>query len=106
MGFNILKIKALLKEKKITQKDFAERIDVTSQTVINYFNGRSKIDVYTLEKIAKVLDVEVSYFFNGVQETNILNEPLPKYEKKRLFLEERIEDLENQILLINKKLDL
>lgn len=105
MGFNILRLKALMKEKKITQKVLSENIDVTTQTVINYFNGRSKIDIYTLEKVCNFLNVDISYFFDD-SPNNIVNEPLPTYEVKPLFLEQRMEEVEKEIKQIKNKLKL
>jgi len=61
----LLKIKTLLTEKKLTQQDFANKIGVSKPTVINIFNGRSKIDIDLIEKIAEVLSVPVGYFFEG-----------------------------------------
>lgn len=59
----ILKIKGLLKERNISYIAFGKAIDKSKPTIDNYFNGRSKIDVETIQKIASVLNVPVSYFF-------------------------------------------
>jgi len=63
----IHKIKVLLKEKKLTYEQFAVKIGTTRQTINNIFNGRSKIDIDTIEVIANVLNVPVSYFFEEDQ---------------------------------------
>jgi len=59
----ILEIKGLLGKKKYTYEQFAVMIGKSKQTLINYFNERSKIDIQTLYDIAKALDVPVTYFF-------------------------------------------
>jgi len=64
MEFNVLKLKGLISQHKLTQGDFSEKIGVSRPTVINYFNGRSKIDVETLAIIADLFNVPVSYFFD------------------------------------------
>jgi transcriptional regulator with XRE-family HTH domain len=80
----VLKIKSLLKSKNMTYEQFAVSINVTRQTVHNYMNGRSKIDVVKIQDISKVLEVPVSYFFN--EEANLSNN-----------CEERIKELEDKI---------
>ena len=57
-------IKDLIKSKRLTQQEFADMIGKTKQTINNYFTGRTKIDIDTLIVIAKVLNVEISYFFD------------------------------------------
>jgi len=71
MDDKILRIKELLKLKGLTYEQFAEMIGKSKPTVVNYFKGASKIDIYTIEKIAKALDVPVGYFFG---ETNGKNQ--------------------------------
>ncbi len=78
----ILKIKTLLKSKKMTYEDLSKAIGKSKPTVVNYFKGTSKIDIDTIEKIASVLNVPVSYFFDkesggsnigNFQDTSIVN---------------------------------
>jgi len=64
MAFNEKKIKLLLETKKWSYKDLAKKVAVAEKTIYNYLTGRSKIDVYTIERIAQVLGVPVSYFFD------------------------------------------
>jgi len=60
----IQKIKALLKSNKMTYQDLADAIGKSKPTVVNYFKGTSRIDIDTIETIANVLNVPVSYIFN------------------------------------------
>lgn len=63
MTHYILKIKDLLSVKKITQEHLADIIGKNKHTISNYFNGKTKIDIDTLQDIAQALNVPVSYFF-------------------------------------------
>lgn len=102
MGFNVLKIKGLIFEKKISQEMLAAEISVSKQTIINYFNGRTKIDVDTLEKIAAFLNVSINYFFT--EETpNEVNEPQTAYTPRKKYIEERINDLEERLKKLEDK---
>lgn len=58
-----LKVKQLVELKRLRQREFAELIGRTEQTVRNYFSGRTKIDIDVIQNIANVLEVPVSYFF-------------------------------------------
>jgi len=97
----ILKIKALLDKKNITIQDFAIKIDKTKQTVYNYFNGKTAIDVETLQKISEVLEVPITYFFGLQNETNTkgCEEVLKENEilkKEGEIFEKDIRSLENE----------
>lgn len=61
MNFN--KIKFLSDEKNISLKKLCVEIDVTEQGLQKMFANNS-MKIETLEKIAKVFDVPVSYFFD------------------------------------------
>ncbi len=61
----VLKIKGLVTKRKLTYEQFAVKIGKSKQTIVNYFNLRSKIDIYTLQNMAEVLEVPVSYFFES-----------------------------------------
>lgn len=98
MGFNVLKIKGLLSEKNISMQVFSDAIEVSRPTVANYFNGRSKIDVYTIEKIAAFFGVSVSYFFE--EPADQVNEPQSSYTKKPKYIEQRLDEIEQRLTQI------
>lgn len=82
----IKKISELVKEKKITKREFAKRIGKNENTIANYFSRKTKLDVDTLIQIAKILDVSVSVFFED-------NEKItrPNNNKKSTFSESEFE---------------
>lgn len=49
------RIKALRKQKKISQKDLAEKLGITSNTLYRYEHGDISISIEMLHKIAKAL---------------------------------------------------
>ena len=56
-----LRIKEILKEKGLTQKDLAQKLDVTEMAVSKVINGSPNVS--TLERVADALGVEVSELF-------------------------------------------
>lgn len=59
-----LRIKELRKRKGLTQEQVAELIEMEQNTISVIESGRNFPTLVTLEKIAKILDVELSDFFN------------------------------------------
>lgn len=55
------RIKELLKERNITQKELAKKIGVSAVSLHRYLTGNTS--VASLEKIAEALDVEISELF-------------------------------------------
>ena len=58
-------IKEFRKAKGLSQDALAEALFVTRQTVSNYETGRSNPDLDTLQKIAEVLEVDLSWLLYG-----------------------------------------
>lgn len=59
-----LKIKELRKRKGLTQEELAELIQMEQNSISVMASGRNFPTLGTLEKIAKVLDVNLSDFFD------------------------------------------
>ena len=58
-------IKALRRERGLTQEQFAQALHVTRQTVSAWERGLSQPDLETLEKIAQVLETDISRVLYG-----------------------------------------
>ena len=52
-------IKLILREKRLTQKQFAESLEVSTSHVSNILSGRVRISLPLLLRIAKVLDCKL-----------------------------------------------
>ena len=86
-------LKRIRKEKKITQKQLADRLKIKQQAISQYENGQCipKLDLIT--KLANILNVSVPYLLGYVSDVNkkdlpddvieLLNiyESLPNYKK-------------------------
>ena len=79
------RLKELRKEKKLTQKELAEKTDIPYRTLQRWENGVSSIKSDHLKKLCEIFDVDVPYLlgYNNVKnETNIkttvLDEALEK----------------------------
>ena len=58
------KLKKLRTEKNLTQKDLADRLHVTFQTVSKWESDINEPDFSTLKEIAKLLDCSIEYLFS------------------------------------------
>lgn len=65
-------IKALRKERNLTQDQLAEKLNVTRQAVSNWENGKTQPDVDTLVKLAQVLEISVENLIYGDQTKTLL----------------------------------
>lgn len=65
MKFNHLKLKGLMLEKGITQKDLAAAIGISSVSLNKKINGLTQFDAEDIVKISKILDINdyKPYFF-------------------------------------------
>ncbi|RGB46369.1 XRE family transcriptional regulator [Streptococcus gallolyticus] len=55
------RLKELRKEKKLTQKELADKINVSKITVLRWENGECQIKPERAEELADYFDVNVSY---------------------------------------------
>ena len=65
----LLRLKAILKEKGITGKDLAESVDVNPNTISRIVKGSSFPSGELLLKIANELDVDIKDLFYSTRET-------------------------------------
>ena len=72
-------IAAKLKEKRLTQKELAERLKVTDKAVSKWETGRGMPDVSVLEELSRELEISVSEILNGKEvERDMLPETADK----------------------------
>lgn len=53
------------KEKKLTQKQLAEKLGVTNKAVSKWENGKSIPDIGIIQDLCKILDITVTTLLNG-----------------------------------------
>jgi transcriptional regulator with XRE-family HTH domain len=83
----IQKIKHLLEVKKITQDELSQKIGKNKNTITNYLTETTKIDIDTLQKIADVLEVPITFLFEGDSQ-NELSIILSKIDDINIFFKE------------------
>ena len=70
-------LKNLRKQKGVTQKDIAEYLGCTVQTVANYENGRRSADYETQLKLAEYFNVSLDYLLRGYGMPNAVSSTEP-----------------------------
>lgn len=73
------------KELNMTQKQLAEKLNVTDRTISRWECGVSLPDVEMLKTVAKVLEVDITYFYEDVKEKEINYTEEYDYEKIKKF---------------------
>ena len=66
----ILRLKEALKEKGVTGKELAEKVDVTENAISLIANGKRQPRFELLMDIANVLDVDLTELFKTTKETS------------------------------------
>ena len=77
------KISEARRIKKITQKELAERINVSDKVISKWETGKSLPDVETMLRISKELDVSISELYDCVGNTN--TERMEEYNEERIW---------------------
>ena len=67
---------ALLKEKKLSQKKFAELLGVTQTAVTNWVKGKNSPDIELIAKMCEIFNVKFSELVNFEPEVNIQKKTL------------------------------
>lgn len=65
------KIQELRKERKITQSELADALDVTRQTIISLENGKYKASLVLAHKIAQYFEMTIEEIFIFEEEENL-----------------------------------
>ena len=67
---NLLRLKDVLKEKEVSGKALAERVEVSPQTISNIIQGSNFPKPELLKRIADELDVDIKDLFISTKENN------------------------------------
>lgn len=67
---SILRLKELLKEKEMSGKDLAKKVNVSENTISFISTGKTQPRFELLTKIAEVLDVDIRDLFTSTKKTN------------------------------------
>ncbi len=70
----------------LTQEQLASALDISYQQVQKYETGANRVSAGRLYEIAKHLDVEIGFFFEGLEPTSTA-EPLPHGGRNRSTIE-------------------
>lgn len=66
------KIQELRKEKRVTQSELADAVDVTRQTIISLENGKYKASLVLAHKIAQYFEMDIEdIFIFDLEEENL-----------------------------------
>jgi len=71
-------IKGLRKEQKLTQEQFAEKLNITRQAVSNWENNRNLPDIETLIQMSNVFNISLDQLILGGNKMNNMTEKLIK----------------------------
>lgn len=79
MNEDINRIKTVLCEKKRTSKWLAEQLHVNPTTVSKWCTNSSQPDLYTLRKIAVLLEIDIRRLINPTENIGVAAEPYIVY---------------------------
>lgn len=68
------KIKKFRNEKKLTQKDIAEQLNVSFQTVSKWENDENEPDIYTLKKLSKIFNCSLDCLLSNEEDNKEVSE--------------------------------
>lgn len=114
------RLKELRKEKKLTQKELADKINVSKITVLRWENGERQIKPDKAEKLADFFGVSVGYllgftttpkryddeqiFENKKTEEIFVFSPKEKYENEKTKIENKLLSvLQSELVIISDK---
>ncbi len=68
------KIKKYRNEKHLTQKDLADQLNVSFQTVSKWENDENEPDIYTLKELSKTFNCSLDCLLSNEEEDNVVSE--------------------------------
>lgn len=106
----ISNIKKLLKDKEISQRDFASRINIT-QSGLYQMLVKEDLKVSTLLKIANEFNIPITYFFSDGNEKQVISEEemykkIETLEQTNTTKDKIIEDLQFNVDTLKLNCDL
>jgi len=101
----------LLKLNNLTQKQLADKLKVKLQVVNRWVNGKALPTTKSLDKLASVFNVPVSYFYNEINNSVINNGNNNNIQNGNInreieLLNKEMEVLNRQIEVLNKEIEL
>lgn len=75
-----MKLKQLRENKKMTQKYLAEKLNVSSQTILNWENGIYEPNISQLIELANIFNVSIDYLVER-KNINMINDICNELEK-------------------------
>lgn len=94
-----LRIKDIIKQKRITVQDLADKMSISRVGLSQHINGNPSVEV--LERIATALEVEVWELFDRKSDTELT--ALVEY-RKNFYKADTLEGLKDIVKQIEKKL--
>ena len=93
----IKNLSALLEEKGITQRELAEKIEVTEVTISRYLSGERSPRIEIVSKIAEYFKVTVDYLLGIERDYGVGNAPEGHQEKEIAKHNEKLQEKEIQV---------
>lgn len=91
------RIKKLREEKGITQEAMATQLDVTQSNYGRLEKDDRRLNVVKLLKIARILDVNLMYLFNGIAETSAQTAEISINQTNKEVYDILVESLRSEI---------
>lgn len=105
MNIFLEKLKLELDYRCMTQKELAEKTDISVNTIRGWFSKNLTPDVFSAVKIAKVLDVSVEYLADAEYSTNSeSNIYKQKYETLVSVIQNQLDKQEKLIAAFKKNI--
>jgi transcriptional regulator with XRE-family HTH domain len=92
----------LLDEREISQKQFAENLDITYSTFNGYVNNKRECDFQTLKRIATYLDTSIDYLLGLTNHPQITHKGQLTHAEAELVVIYRQLSAEYQKLLLEQ----
>lgn len=88
------RIKALRNERNLLQKDLAEKLNLSQQTISLYESEKRQPDYQILQSIADFFNVSVDYLLGRTDNTKDLSSPIRESELKYSVQNEIIDEIQ------------